>query len=512
GISQPCPAVVGYIERYLPEHLPKLFPVQSPLMCSGIYARKELGITEKLAFISPCIAKKMEIDDPNNKNYVNYNVTFAHMMEYIKANNLLGEPITDEVEYGLGSIYPMPGGLKENVYWLLGSDAFIRQIEGEKRMYNYLKKNADRIKGGKTPYLFVDALNCENGCICGTGTDPEITDNDDPMYHIHDIQESVKKNGKKGAWARNLSPEKRLAELNKQFKNLKLEDYLRKYTDKSSQCVSKIPTESELDKVFDSMRKTTEESRNINCSCCGYDSCRDMAVAIFNGYNDRSNCVHYLKDLVELEKIEAQEMVEKEKTMLMSQRDDLLRTIDLINDHFNSLSESVKGVSDGNELNATESGAVSEEMAHVSAFCENLRTSVDQIVADLAELVDNNKKVVDIANQTNLLALNASIEAARAGEAGRGFAVVADEINSLAADSKDTAQNSGEANEHIRNAVEVIAKESKELIAIVESVDARVKTLASSSVDISHATGEVSKVIEQVRDELKALVENNAFR
>lgn len=45
GISQPCPAVVGYIERYLPELLPKLFPVQSPMMCSAIYARKELGVS-----------------------------------------------------------------------------------------------------------------------------------------------------------------------------------------------------------------------------------------------------------------------------------------------------------------------------------------------------------------------------------------------------------------------------------------------------------------------------------
>jgi len=58
GISQPCPAVVGYIERYIPELIPKLFPVQSPMMCAAIYARKVMGITDKLAFISPCIAKQ----------------------------------------------------------------------------------------------------------------------------------------------------------------------------------------------------------------------------------------------------------------------------------------------------------------------------------------------------------------------------------------------------------------------------------------------------------------------
>lgn len=53
GISQPCPAVVGYIERYIPDLLPKLFPVQSPMMCAAIYAKKEMKVQEKLAFISP---------------------------------------------------------------------------------------------------------------------------------------------------------------------------------------------------------------------------------------------------------------------------------------------------------------------------------------------------------------------------------------------------------------------------------------------------------------------------
>ena len=511
GISQPCPAVVGYIERYLPEVLPKLFPVQSPMMCAAIYARKELGIKEKMAFISPCIAKKMEIDDPNNHGYVNYNVTFNHLMQYVKEHNLYGEPIKDEIEYGLGSIYPMPGGLKENVYWLLGNEVFIRQIEGEKRMYHYLQQNADRIKGSKTPFLFVDALNCENGCICGTGTDPNVTGNDDPLYHIHDIQESVKKEDKKSAWSRKLTPEKRLAALNKQFANLNLNDYLRKYTDRSKQCASKIPSDSELDKIFTSMNKVTEDQRKINCSCCGYDSCHDMAVAIYNGYNHTSNCVHYLKDLVEIEKQEAQDMVEHEREVLLSQRNELMRTIDEINVHFKSLSESVGGVTEGNDNNAKESTAVSTDMASVSEFCENLKSSVDQIMENLNELVANNEKVVSIANQTNLLALNASIEAARAGEAGRGFAVVASEITTLAADSKETAENSGNANTHIQSAIGAIAKEADELLAIVEKVNGRVQTLAESTVEISEATNAVSTTLEQVQEELNALVENNAL-
>lgn len=297
GISQPCPAVVGYIERYLPELLPRLFPVQSPLMCAAIYARNELGITDKLAFISPCIAKKLEIDDPNNHGIVNYSVTFDHLLKYVEKHDLYGEPCTDEIEYGLGSIYPMPGGLKENVLWLLGNDEFIRQVEGEKRLYHYLRRNKKLLRDGKTPFLFVDALNCENGCICGTGTELSISCTDQALYNLHDIKESVKKDTDDSAWSRNATPKERLEALNRQFSNLNLEDYLRTYTDRSDQCSLSIPDSEELEMIFLEMNKKDEASRHINCSCCGYDSCEEMAIAIHNGFNHKDNCIHYLKDM-----------------------------------------------------------------------------------------------------------------------------------------------------------------------------------------------------------------------
>ncbi len=507
GISQPCPAVVGYIERYLPELLPKLFPVQSPMMCAAIYTKKELGVNDKLAFISPCIAKKNEIDDPNNKGYVSYNVTFNHLMRYIKAHNLKGERFTDEIEYGLGSIYPMPGGLKENVYWLLGSEVFIRQMEGEKRMYHFLQQNKDRIKGAKTPFLFIDALNCENGCIAGTGTDPAITNTDDPLYALHKIQESVKKDTKKSAWSRKATPAQRLAALNKQFANLNLNDYLRKYTDRSAQCRVKVPTAPELENVFNSMNKLTAESRKINCSCCGYETCREMATAIYNGFNHKENCVHYLKDMVEKEKEEAENLVSHERTALDNQRSSIMSVVSEINNNFEVLRESISGMVTGNNSNAEESTAISHEMVEVSDFCNRLDESIDSIMKYVKELAENNDRVVDIADQTNLLALNASIEAARAGEAGRGFAVVANEINSLASDSKETAEQSGRADESIRQAVDAIAEETKNLLDIVEKVNLRIQNLAASTEEISASTSLVSEEVEKIRYRLEGLVQ-----
>ena len=301
GISQPCPAVVTYIEKYLPNLIPNLFPVQSPLMCAAIYARNEMGIKDRFAFLSPCIAKKMEIEDPENKGLVSYNVTFNHLMKKVRKENLYGKPVRDEIEYGLGSIYPMPGGLKDHVKWFLGDGAFIRQLEGERHMYEYLKAHARNIVDRDIPFLFIDALNCENGCLCGTATDPELSSTDKALFSLLKIRESVKKDAGDSAVSRDLSPSERLAALNKQFASLDLNDYLRSYRDLSEECAVHFPDTESLDLIFVSMGKTTPESRNINCSSCGYNTCLDMATAIFNGFNHRENCVHYLKAAVEAE-------------------------------------------------------------------------------------------------------------------------------------------------------------------------------------------------------------------
>ncbi|MBO4914571.1 MAG: diguanylate cyclase [Oscillospiraceae bacterium] len=298
GISQPCPAVVSYIEHYIPELIPKLFPVQSPLMCAAIYARKELGITDKFAFISPCIAKKLEIDDPHNEGLVQYNVTFDHLMRYARFNELSGPDAHSEIEYGLGSFYPTPGGLTETIRWFLGDSVFIRQIEGEKRLYKWLSANAERIGKGTTPFMLFDALNCENGCVCGTAVEPEKAVTDDALYELLSIREKAKKDESGSVWSIPDSREERLRRYNEQFASLRLEDYLRGYTDRSAQCAYRVPNEREADEIYRSLNKLTPESRQINCTFCGYESCAQMVTAIYNGFNRKENCIHYEKEMV----------------------------------------------------------------------------------------------------------------------------------------------------------------------------------------------------------------------
>ena len=510
GISQPCPAVVRYIENYTPELLPKLFPVQSPLMCGAVYCRKVLNMTEKLAFISPCIAKKLEIDDPNNKGLVQYNVTFEHLMKYVKENRISGPDAKDEIEYGLGSFYPTPGGLKENVYWFLGEDVAIRQIEGEKRMYEWLQKNKQRIKDGRTPFLFIDALNCENGCICGTAVDPKMSETDDALYNLLKIKEASKKNRRGDAWSRPDSPKQRLKNFNKQFRHLRLEDYLRKYTDRSKEAHYKEPVPKDLDSIFRSMRKNTPESREINCTCCGYDTCYHMAKAIYNGFNVKENCIHYQKDLVQQEVDHAENLareVESQRSAESAEHMRVVSTIEEIDRRFDALYEAVDGMVAGNENNTRETGQLSDDITNIATFTEQLEASMEEIRQLIVELAQDNEKVVEIAESTNMLSLNASIEAARAGEAGRGFAVVASEISNLAAGSRETANKSSENYGRIDSSVSKILKDTKHLTNVIGEINGRTQNLAAATEEISASAEDIRGITNRMKDELGALTQ-----
>ena len=286
-IAQPCPVIVNYIQKYSPELIPSLAPIHSPAMCSAVYMKEYMGITDELAFISPCIGKKTEFDDPNTQGYISYNITVNKLKEYMqqKGINLNSYPSKefDECRTHLGFTFSRPGGLRENVEYYTGGKAWVKQVEGTDEVCEYLEKYKERLRSGKPMPLLVDALNCRQGCNVGTAMDKNL-DTDDMDYKTNQLKQDFLK----------AQPDAGASKLFKAFdEKLTLSDFYRSYTQQSMDI--KAVSDAELEVVFKELGKNDAESRKINCFSCGYGSCKSFAEAVASGSNDVRNCVNYSK-------------------------------------------------------------------------------------------------------------------------------------------------------------------------------------------------------------------------
>ena len=506
GISQPCPAIVDYIEKFIPELIPKLVPVHSPMMCAAIYAKKYMKITDKLAFLGPCIAKKSEISRKENQKYISYNITFYQLMKKLKGKNLSSAKVVDELEYGWGSVYPQPGGLKENVEHFLGKDVMVRQIEGENHAYHFLKTYAKRVKNGKPLPFMVDALNCSNGCLHGTGVEPEFVENDDVLFEIQAQREKAKqrkgdrKKDKKNPWAKNIDYQKRLENFNAQFAGLVLEDFICKYQENKKSIVA---SEQQIMSAFEDMHKNTLEKQKIDCGACGYDSCRKMAQAVALGMNRKENCMHYEKDVIQQEQQETRILNEQ----LQEQQRIKATLYEEIMEDFREIRNAMGDLADGNQVSAEDATKIAQAVSGMSSFTEMLRDSMQQVSEAVQGYDTMNEDIIKISNQTGMLALNAGIEAARSGEAGKGFAVIANRVRELSEQTKEAVAAGKEQSEVLLPAIAKLDQETMEFLDSIDRINGATSALAASSQQISAQTEMVDQVVNNMTDKMNKLVE-----
>ena len=287
-VSQPCPAVVNYIQMYRPELISHLSPILSPAGCLAAYLRKYKNIKDSMVLLSPCIAKTSEAE---RERLYDYNVTFKHLEEYANSENIRWDAsqefeFDEAIEGTLGKMYPMPGGLKENML-MLNSEHVIRTAEGPQTLYDRLERYY-QTEDRKKPDL-LDVLNCQFGCNHGPATASTVASLMESENMMDSLEAQTAKETQ-GTGILGLGKFKRFKEFDK---TLYLNDFMTHYYDSRVSFVA--PTVDDYKRIFHMLHKDDEQSQNINCTACGYKSCHDMACAIYRGMNVRENCAYYLK-------------------------------------------------------------------------------------------------------------------------------------------------------------------------------------------------------------------------
>lgn len=495
-IAQPCPAIVNYVEKYKPELIDRLAPIHSPALCTAVYLRDVVKNSDKIAFLSPCIAKKDEFDAVETKGYVEYNVTFKKLMDYINESKInldsFKEESFDNIEDGLGFLFPRPGGLKENVLARVPK-ARVRQVEGTEHVIDYLESYASRDSQGKKMPLLIDALNCILGCNVGTGTEGSA-DIDDVDLQLDEIK--TKKTDNKRV------NKKKIDKLYKYFdKKLDLSLFIREYSNKSKLDYVKLETDRELEGVYSQMHKGTEESRNINCNACGYGNCRKMASAIFKGTNHKENCIQYNKEelLIENEIIgekehKSREYAEEVKLLKVQADKNLSYVKSSVEEIIAAVNEIIEGGEEVN-INLTE---ILESSADVMGVSKELKEITEKLDQGFKKFSDATQEIIGVSEQTNLLSLNAAIEAARAGEHGKGFSVVANEVKALSNTSKLVASSTQTEEKQIFAIVEKLVEIANDLGIKTNSINDAITTISGTIEEILAKTMDVESTSEQL--------------
>ena len=275
-ITQTCPVVVSYIEVYKPELLNYISPIHSPLACVSVYMKKYEGITDRIAAVSPCIAKSDEFEETM---LAQYNVTFAKLKEYMVRNSIsLPEEETDFDCHarGLGSVFPEPGGLTENIELHFGKNVHVLKGEGSDifdKLDSYAAADEDAL-----PDIF-DVRSCEGGCNIGSAGLRE--------GNIFTISRVMKRKLKH--FMENCGKEY-LDRLYREFDNhFNLIDFMRDY--RSIRAAHPHITCMDIEKAYRSIGKNSYQKQSLDCGACGSDTCYSMARKIALGVNIPINCI-----------------------------------------------------------------------------------------------------------------------------------------------------------------------------------------------------------------------------
>ena len=271
-ISSHCPAVVDLIERHYPKLIKNLANVVSPMVAMGRHLKAVYGPAAKVVYISSCIAAKFEAQAEETAGAIDIVLTYKELESIFKNRGfnvpVLKEEPFDGVRPHLGRLFPISEGTFKA--FSLATDPLDCEIvtaEGEVNVMGIIR---DLALGRMTPRI-ADIRFCYDGCIGGPGRNKELTRFYKRNLVISHFKRDVPYNTAPEYLERNIS-----CNLTREFSNKHI----------------KLPTPrtSDIKKILQETNKFSQRDE-LNCRACGYRTCREYAVAVFQGLADLEMCL-----------------------------------------------------------------------------------------------------------------------------------------------------------------------------------------------------------------------------
>ena len=274
-ITTCCPTINMLLEKYYPDLLPMMAPVVSPMIAHAKLLREQYGPEAKIIFAGPCISKKEEARDPRHAGLIDAVLTFEELIGWVQESGIDLDSLTsvpfDNPSPKSARMYPVTSGI---VTTLLAQEGFhgykplcVDDVENCKALFDDLRK-------GSIHGCFIEVNACPGGCINGPVAGHST-----------------------GRFSAQLSVEEYTGGEKTEFPELtRGRDLSMTFADASIR--ENMPTEEEIRKILRRIGKETREDE-LNCGACGYSTCREKAVSIFQGKSEPTMCLPYMKELAQ---------------------------------------------------------------------------------------------------------------------------------------------------------------------------------------------------------------------